>query len=149
MVDMRWRAVVVVRFSFREPKTAACLEHELTQSLTRQAVKANVLNVDPPGNPQFVFLRVSGCSARLCHAGAELALLVARVGRDLDATTAEVVMWSAHRRGPRGLVAKASGGRVTGRAGNGGPGTAGVREPRRPFPGGPPPMRAALDLPRT
>ena len=145
---MRWRATVVVKLELPEPCTPERLEHELRQSLAVRARGAKIRHVDPPGTPQFAYLRIDGRTRTLQGAGSSVAGLVRGLKADLGATTGEIVYWDARRRGPLRLRHRTAERSVSGGdPGTGGPGTAGVREPRRPYPPGFPPMQAALDPP--
>jgi hypothetical protein len=145
---MRWRATVVLRFTFAEPRPASALEHELRQSLAVRTRGAKIQHVDPPGTPQFAYLRFDGSTSTLPGAGSLVAGVARGLKTDVGATTGDIVFWSVRRRGllrrrHRPAERSVSGGDP----GSGGPGTAGVREPRRPCPPGFPPMEAALDPP--
>jgi hypothetical protein len=145
---MRWRAIVVVRFTFSEPRPAEVLEHELRQSLAVRTRGAKIRHVVPAGTPQFAYLRVEGRTSTLPGAGSLVAGLARGLKVDVGAATADIVYWGVRRRGLLRLRHRAAQGSVSGGdPGTGGPGTAGVREPRRPFPPGFPPMQAALDPP--
>ena len=72
--------------------------------------------------------------------------VMAFIRSDLGASNADLMMWSARPRGARWLLHKPVVGYPMSGGGPGdGPGTAGVREPRRPYPPGFPPMQASLD----
>ena len=138
----------MVRLTFPEPRPASVLEHELRQSLAVRARGAKIRHVDPPGTPQFAYLRVDGRTRTLQGAGRAVAGLVRGLKADVGAMTGDIVHWDARRRGPLRLRHRPAERSVSGGdPGTGGPGTAGVREPRRPYPPGFPPMQASLDPP--
>jgi len=144
---MRWRAVVVVRFTFAEPRPAGVLEHELRQALAVRARGAKIRHVDPPGTPQYVYLRIDGRTRTMPRTGSLLPRLARGLKADIGATTGDIAYWGVRRRGPLRLLHRPAERSVSGGGSGEGPGTAGVREPRRPFPPGFPPMQAALDPP--
>ena len=140
--------MVVVRLTFAGPRPTDVLTHELRQSLAVRSSGAKIRHVDPPGNPQFAYLRVDGRTSTLQGAGTVIAGLARGLNADVAATTGDIVYWAAHRRGPLRLRQRpAERSARGGNPGTGGPGTAGVREPRRPYPPGFPPMEATLDPP--
>jgi hypothetical protein len=141
---MRWRAVVVLRLAVDAPRDGELLEHQLRQSLAVRSQTAKIRHMDPAGTPRFAYLRIDGRTRTLQGAGAEVAGLARGLGVDLGART-DVVYWDAHPRGPRHLVRRAASRTAGGGGPSGGPGTAGVREPRRPYPPGFPPMQAAVE----
>ena len=144
---MRWKAFVVVKLSFSDRRDAELLRHHLRRSLDVRATSAKILKVDPAGTPQFVYLRVYGRTVGVQDAGPALAKLVRGLRVDLGASAADIIHWDARRRGFRGMRDQTGGGPMRSGGGNGGAGTAGVREPRRPYPPGFPPMEATLDPP--
>jgi hypothetical protein len=145
---MRWRATVVVRLTFTEPRPAKVLEHELRQSLAVRTQGAKIRHVDPPSTSQFAYLRVDGRTRTLQGASRVVASLGRGLKADVGATTADIVHWDASRRGPLPFRRRTAARSVSGGdPGTGDPGTAGVREPRRPYPPGFPPMQASLDPP--
>ena len=144
---MRWRAVVVVRFTFSEPRPASVLEHELRQALAVRARGAKIRHVDPPGIPQCVYLRIDGRTNTMPRTGSLLPGLARGLKADVGAKTGEIAYWDVRRRGPLRLLHRPVERSLSGGGSGEGPGTAGVREPRRPYPPGFPPMQAALDPP--
>lgn len=138
----------MVRLTFAEPRPANAVEHELRQALAVRVHGAKIRHVDPPGTSQFAYLRVDGRTRTLKGAGSVVAGLGRGLKADVGATTADIVHWHARRRGPLPIRHRTAARFVSGGdPGTGGPGTAGVREPRRPYPPGYPPMQASLDPP--
>ena len=143
---MRWRATVVVRLTFAEPRDGELLEHQVKQSLAVRARTAKLRHIDSAPSPRFAYLRVDGRTRTMQGAGPEVMSLARGLGVDV-AARAEVLHWDARRRGPLRLRHRPAERSVSGGGSGEGPGTAGVREPRRPYPPGFPPMQASLDPP--
>src|SRR5687767_5361224 len=101
---MRWRAVVVVRFTFAEPRPAGFLEHELRQALAVRARGAKIRHVDPPGTPQFVYLRIDGRTRTMPRTGSLMPRLARGLKADVGATTGDIAYWGVRRRGPLRLL---------------------------------------------
>jgi len=137
----------VVRLTYAEPRDGERLEHLVEESLAVRAPTAKLYDIDSAPSPRLAYLRIDGRTRNAHGAGHEVMSLARGLGVDVG-VRAEVIYWDARRRGPlrlrrRLLMQSFSGGDP----GTGGPGTAGVREPRRPYPPGFPPMQAALDPP--
>ena len=144
---MRWRATALVQVTLTEPRDGEPLEHQLRQSLAVRSHKARLDHVTPGGSLRLAVLCVDGRTRTLQGAGPEVACLARGLSVDIGATT-EVLFWGARPRGPARLVRRPIRRSTEGIGGPGdGPGTAGVREPRRPYPPGFPPMQASLDPP--
>ena len=145
---MRWRATALVQVTLTEPRDGELLEHQMRQSIAVRSHKAKLDYVTPGGESlRLAVLCVDGRTRTLQGAGQELAGLARGLGVDIGATT-EVLLWAARPRGPARLVRRPIRRSTEGIGGpSGGPGTAGVREPRRPHPPGFPPMQASLDRP--
>jgi hypothetical protein len=138
----------MVQVSLTEPRDGELLEHEMRQSLAVRSHKAELDHVTPGGRSlRLAVLYVDGRTRTLQGAGPELAGLARGLGADIGAPT-EVLFWGARPCGPARLLRRP----ITRSTGGGGspgdgPGTAGVREPRRPYPPGFPPMQASQDPP--
>lgn len=149
MDAMRWRAFVVVKLSFSEPRTGDSIKLGLRAALCPRFRRVR-LRVDPTGSPQFAHLILHGTSSSGFEAGSEIRAALADAAALMGATTAEVRLCQVLRRSRpwrRRRVVAATGG-PGGPGGGGSTGLAGVREPRRPGPGNLPPMQAERDVPR-
>ena len=145
---MRWRATVLVFLTLTEPRDGKLLERQVWQSLAVRSRTASLRDFETLGSLWFAFVRVDGRTRTLQGAVPEVMGLARGMGGDVGAKT-EVVFGGARPRGlarfvRRPITRSTVGG---GDPGTGGPGTAGVREPRRPYPPGFPPTQASLDPP--